>query len=128
MPPQVMNQGSLSSSSGIAASAKVWRLSALKACLLLLASALSIYILGPPLYWRFSEGMAVLNNNHHITTTSSSGSVSSSSSSTCPPCSTACDCSPESYNTDAVLLPGTEASSLISNYCIILNTCLQFPF
>ena len=40
------------------------------------ALCIAAYILGPPLYWHFMEGLAVL---------------SSSSSSTCPPCF--CDCS-----------------------------------
>lgn len=48
----------------------------MKTTLGLLALCLAGYILGPPLYWHFLEGLAA---------------VSHSSSATCPPC--ACDCS-----------------------------------
>ncbi|KAA8524721.1 hypothetical protein F0562_011144 [Nyssa sinensis] len=49
----------------------------LKAALGLMAMCLAGYILGPPLYWHFMEGLAALNR--------------SSSSTSCPPC--LCDCS-----------------------------------
>ncbi|KAK9284181.1 hypothetical protein L1049_023349 [Liquidambar formosana] len=49
----------------------------LKATLGVMALCLTGYILGPPLYWHFMEGLAAVSH--------------SSSSSTCPPC--VCDCS-----------------------------------
>ncbi|XP_057505951.1 uncharacterized protein LOC130789237 [Actinidia eriantha] len=49
----------------------------LKAALVLLGLCLAGYILGPPLYWHFMEGVAAVNR--------------SSSSASCPPC--VCDCS-----------------------------------
>lgn len=57
-----------------------------KACVLLCASILAIYILGPPLYWHFFEGIAVLKQG---------------SRSDCAPC--VCDCAGE---TASVLPPG----------------------
>ncbi|MCO5596975.1 hypothetical protein L7F22_051046 [Adiantum nelumboides] len=57
-----------------------------KTCLLLCASILAIYILGPPLYWHFFEGIAVLKHG---------------SRSECAPCN--CDCSVDSAS---VLPPG----------------------
>ncbi|PSS16130.1 Mast/stem cell growth factor receptor Kit like [Actinidia chinensis var. chinensis] len=49
----------------------------LKAALVLLGLCLAGYILGPPLYWHFMEGVAAVSR--------------SSSSASCPPC--VCDCS-----------------------------------
>eukprot|EP00250_Pteridium_aquilinum_P005974 c15980_g1_i1 orf=188-721(+) len=60
--------------------------SPVKACVLLFATALAIYILGPPLYWHFFEGIAVLKH---------------SARSVCPRC--VCDCP---LDTGSVLPPG----------------------
>ncbi|XP_062106068.1 uncharacterized protein LOC133817531 isoform X3 [Humulus lupulus] len=49
----------------------------LKTGLTVIALCIAGYILGPPLYWHFMEGLAAVSQ--------------SSSSSTCPPC--VCDCS-----------------------------------
>ncbi|XP_057460286.1 uncharacterized protein LOC130750832 [Actinidia eriantha] len=49
----------------------------LKAALVVLGLCLAGYILGPPLYWHFMEGLAAVSR--------------SSSSASCPPC--VCDCS-----------------------------------
>ncbi|KAL3509824.1 hypothetical protein ACH5RR_029225 [Cinchona calisaya] len=56
----------------------------LKAGLGLMAIFLAGYILGPPLYWHFKEGIAAVSR-------SSSSSSPSSPAITCPPCH--CDCS-----------------------------------
>eukprot|EP00252_Welwitschia_mirabilis_P026851 TRINITY_DN8968_c0_g1_i1.p1 TRINITY_DN8968_c0_g1~~TRINITY_DN8968_c0_g1_i1.p1 ORF type:complete len:174 (+),score=41.25 TRINITY_DN8968_c0_g1_i1:439-960(+) len=47
---------------------------ALKGLLFLLASALAVYIVGPPLFWQFREGLKLIKH-----------------SASCPPCE--CDCS-----------------------------------
>jgi hypothetical protein len=49
----------------------------LRATLIIVAVCIAGYILGPPLYWHFREGLAAVKH--------------SSSSSTCSPC--LCDCS-----------------------------------
>lgn len=51
----------------------------LRASLIIVAICIAGYILGPPLYWHFKEGLAAVKHS------------SSSSSSTCSPC--LCDCS-----------------------------------
>lgn len=56
----------------------------LKAGLGLMAVCLAAYIVGPPLYWHFMEGLAAVSRG-------SSPSSSSSSALNCPPCE--CDCS-----------------------------------
>ncbi|WCJ37531.1 hypothetical protein M5689_018660 [Euphorbia peplus] len=54
-----------------------------KLVLSVIGLCIAAYILGPPLYWHFKEGLAAV--------THSSSSPSSSSSSSCAPC--VCDCS-----------------------------------
>lgn len=65
--------------------------SPLKLCLLLCATVLAIYILGPPLYWHFFEGIAVLKH---------------SARSACPTCE--CQCATD---TASVLPPGFDNQS-----------------
>ncbi|KAK4366712.1 hypothetical protein RND71_014592 [Anisodus tanguticus] len=63
----------------------------LKAVLGVMAISLAAYILGPPLYWHFMEGLA----------------AASSSVSTCPPCN--CDCNSEPF---FFIPPGLSNASL----------------
>lgn len=56
----------------------------LKTGLGLLAVCLLGYLMGPPLYWHFREGLAAFGQS----------STSSSSAVSCPPCK--CDCSAQS--------------------------------
>ncbi|XP_027171099.1 uncharacterized protein LOC113770732 [Coffea eugenioides] len=63
----------------------------LKAGLGLLAVCLAAYILGPPLYWQFKEGLASVKRS---SSSSSASPYTTSSAISCPPCH--CDCSAQS--------------------------------
>ncbi|KAK6918839.1 Protein of unknown function DUF1068 [Dillenia turbinata] len=75
----------------------------IKVTISLMALCLIGYILGPPLYWHFKEGLAAVSHS------------SSSSSSSCPPCT--CDCTSE-----LSLPPGLSNSSFaVINMKVIIN-------